>query len=227
MSSVDPHRPGLSEQLKFLDSAQGQLAPPPFDLDDIVRGGRRRHRRRAALNATGVAAAVIAVVAAVALGPLGPGADGRSGRHEVAGPSAAASPTPLPLTSAQAARLKYTSSGATVTVSLDGTEVATLTFESWSQTGKAVRVDFIATATRPLSIEASDFTLGVDSASSDNEQSPVNLETLPVAVGKKELVLHFETAELPVALLWARQQPDDEAGGGIVGQWELTEENKA
>ncbi len=228
MNSADPHRPGLSEQLKYLDSAQGQLAPPPFDLDDIVRGGQRRHRRRTALNATGVAAAVIAVVAAVALGPLGRGGADGTPPDQIAGPptaTAGPSPSPSPIR-AEAPEVSYGQSGETVTASLGATPVATLTLKAWSQSRKAVKVVLTATAQRPFTIEAMNFTLGVRTDNFDNEHSPVNLETLQVPVGSQEIVLDFETSKLPEVLIWALQPADDPDGGGIVGQWALTAENK-
>jgi hypothetical protein len=228
MNSADPHRPGLSEQLKYLDSAQGQLAPPPFDLDDIVRGGRRRHRRRMALNATGAAAAVIAVVAAVALGPLGRGGADGTPPPQIAGPSVTVSPTPnvAPIL-AEAANLRYTSSGKTVTVSLEGKTVATLKLKSWSETRTGVEVVFIAEATtRPFTFEAMNFTLGVNSDSSDNEHPAVNLETVEIPVGRKEVALEFDTSEPAEVLIWTMQRPDDLDGDGVVMMWTLTDEDK-
>jgi hypothetical protein len=222
MSSADPHRPGLSEQLKYLDSAQGPLAPSPFDLDDIVAGGRRRRRRRTALNATGAAAAVIAVVAAVALGPLGH--RGGTGPDQVAGtPTATAGVVPdLSPIDAGAKALTYAARGKTVTASLDGKPVATLAFTSWTWSGNAGKVVLTVTATRPFTIDPMTFNLVADDS---NENSPTN-RTVSVGIGTQDVALNFDGFRSPGALLWTPQEPKTDDDDGIVIYWELTAANR-
>ncbi len=222
MNPADPHRPvsRLSERLKHLDDAQGPLAPPPFDLDDVVRGGRRRHRRRTVVNAAaGAAAAVVAVVAAVALGPFGGGGPGPG---LVAGPSTVATPSvapSLPPIDATAQDLTYVQTKKTVTASLGGTEVARLTLKSWTWSGMSGSVVLTVTAARPFTIAPERFNLA---AYDSNENSPAETKPVTVPVGTRDVTLTFTDIRSPGALLWAPQEPKNGTDDGIAGDWPLT-----
>jgi hypothetical protein len=212
MNSVDPYWPGLSEQLKFLDIVQGQLALPPFDLDDIVRGGRRRHRRRTTLNATGTAAAVIAVVAAVALGPLGRGADGPA-PADVAGPSAPAGSTATPsLIDAADPDLDYIETDGVISAWRNGTRVASLKVKTfkWSESGGSVVLS--VTASQPFEIDPTAFS--ADGEGGHSENSPTNQKLVRVPIGSQDFTLAFEDVESPSGLKWTPQDgnPDDDNG---------------
>ncbi len=226
MSSADRHRgaPRLSEQLKRLEQAHGNLPPAAFDLEDVVRGGRRRHRRRVALNVTAAAAAVIALAGVVILGPFQPSHPGEPALP-AAPPTAQLSTAPaLPRTDAGDKRLTYTQKGDKVTATMDGAVVATVSLASWTWTGDSGSVLLTITALRPVTITAEGFT--VDGADGYNENSATNPGPGRYDIGQHEMRLTFAGKGLPSGLSWVLLKPKDADGDGFAGLWELNDRNR-
>jgi hypothetical protein len=155
----EPRR--LSTHLKHLEDELGGLSPAAFDVDDIVRGGRRRHRnRRVAQSAAAVAAVAVMSVPAIT------GAAGTRPGNDVpaatGGPKPTVSRLPLPTIDLADATLTYQQTGAVVTVKQKRAVVATVTLTAASYTGDSVHATVTVRSEHPVTVDTSLFTVFVD-----------------------------------------------------------------
>jgi hypothetical protein len=178
------------------------------------------------LNATGAAAAVIAVVAAVALGPLGHGGTDGAPPPQIADtPTATVSPTPpRKSVDAGALDLDYTQTGNTVTATLDGRNVATVTFKTWAWSGSAGSVVLTVDARQTFTIDP--MTFSVDGSDGYNENSPMNEDLVRVPAGNQDVTLRFPDVEGPTGLKWTPQDGKATDGESTAGFWTLPAANK-
>ncbi|MGW4942007.1 hypothetical protein ACWEOZ_10510 [Actinoplanes sp. NPDC004185] len=196
--SQQPTGTSLSDRLKQLHNQHEPPHPPAFGLDDVVRGGRRRRHRRTLAQAT----AGIVAVAALATGIALPQLRAEPNTPGVVPPATRATSAPaLPAVDlANDAHLTYTKSGETVTVTKNGTPVATMTRLSFSSTKTSGQAVITIEAARRLTVDTALFVL-YDAAG--NENSPSQTKKLALDAGKHSITLIFTQTGKPEAVGWA------------------------
>ncbi|SDT73846.1 hypothetical protein [Actinoplanes derwentensis] len=197
---------GLSEHLKRLDA--GDHSPPSaLDIDGIVRGGRRRRRRRTVAQ---VAAGIVMLAGISGVALLNPGQ-----RDVPVLPPATSAPSPvpaLPPVNASDRALVYQQSGETVTLTRNGTAVATVALADATYTASSAHVVLTITAQQPLVVDTGRFIVYDDNG---GENGVATAQTTRFEPGVRELTLDFSTRARPAAIGWVPQ--DGEGGAGV---WE-------
>ncbi|UQU62584.1 hypothetical protein COUCH_26590 [Couchioplanes caeruleus] len=196
--SQQPTGTGLSDRLKQLQRQQEPLHQPAFGLDDVVRGGRRRRHRRTLAQA----AAGIVAVAALATGIALPQLRSSTSTPSAVPPATSAAPAPiLPAVDlANDTHLTYAQNGKTVTITKNGSPVATMTLLSFSSTSTSGHVVISTEAARRLTVDTALFVL-YDTYG--NENSASHTKKLALDTGTHSIDLTFVQTGNPEAVGWA------------------------
>jgi hypothetical protein len=117
------------------------------------------------------------------------------------------------------AQIRYSQKGKTVTATVAGARVASLTLDNWRWSARSGDVVLTVDATRPFTIDPQTFNLA---AHDSNENAPTGEELLRIKPGKQRITLHFDGVKRPGALLWAPQEPQDADDDGIAADWNLS-----
>ena len=198
--SQQPNRPELSGRLKQLRDAEAPLSRPAFGVDDVIRGGRRRQRRRT------MAQGLTAVVAAAALGagialPQVRGDGDRPVPPAVAPASTPSTPALPAVNLSEDPSVRYQQAGAKVTITRKDGPVAVITLTSAQYTDNSGHLVFRVTADRALTVNTDAFVLYSDDG---GENSVEKAATLHYPVGTHTLVLDWkDTAGVPQAAGWS------------------------
>ena len=183
--SQQPNRPNLSDRLKQLNDAEAPPTGPALSVDDVIRGGRRRQRRRNVAQGLAAVVAVAALGAGVALPHLRGDHDGPVPPAVVPASTPATPALPVVNISDDHSVL-YKQIGAKVTITRKDGPVAVITLTSAEYTDKSGHLVFSVTADRSIIVATDAFLLYSSDGGENSVEKPT---TLHYAVGTHTLVL--------------------------------------